>query len=169
MKSWFVLMSLLACIAVIFVSSEAFAINPDNIVGMWLFEEDDKDELIIDSSGNGHDGTLTGPPTKRETGKFGEAVSLEAGNFILVPHADDLSLTSFTVTVWISTEDKGRWSGIVSKAHNNQTRNYLMYMHMDSGKPAISIGDQAADSWHDLGGTTVVNDGLWHHYIYIFS
>ena len=50
---------------------------------------------------------------------------------------------------------------MVAKAHSNETRNYMAYIHIDTGKPAMSQGGGGA--WHDLGAETVVNDGEWHH------
>ncbi len=49
-------------------------ISPDKIVAMWLFDED-KDKIAIDSSGNGHDGSLREHPT-RVPGKFGTACQM---------------------------------------------------------------------------------------------
>ena len=106
----------------IFIAHEGFALRLNDIVGMWLFEEDDEDEIVIDSSGNGHDGIVVGSPEKRENGKFGNAINLSASNYVKIPHSEDLSLQTYTITAWVSTVDKGRWIGIVSKAHNNQTR-----------------------------------------------
>ena len=137
-------------------------VDPETIVGIWLFEEDNKDEVAVDSSGNGHDGAIFGPP-ERDDGKFGSSLKVSSGNYVRVLHSDDLALKTYTVTAWISTKDSGRWIGVISKAHDNPTRNYMIYIHIDTGKPAISIGDKAANSWHDLGATTVVNNGNWHH------
>ena len=137
-------------------------IDPETIVGIWLFEEDSKDEVAVDSSGNGHDGAIFGP-SELDDGKFGSSLKVSSGNYVRVLHSDELALKTYTVAAWISTEDSGRWISVISKAHDNQTRNYMIYIHIDTGKPAMSIGDKAGNTWRDLGATTVVNDGNWHH------
>ncbi len=151
---------LFALIVSVSIAGEAIAIDVESIVGAWLFEEEDRDEEVIDSSGNGHDGIIFGPPEWDE-GKFGSALKLGAGNYVRVPHSEDLALETYTVTMWLSTEDSGRWISMVAKAHDNPTRNYMAYIHIDTGKPAMSQGGGGA--WHDLGAKTVVNDGEWYH------
>lgn len=148
--------------AVDMLANSSYAkIDPETIVGMWLFDEG-KGETVEDSSGNGHDGTITGPPDWGE-GKFGEALNVGAGNFVRVPHSEDLSLKTFTVTAWLSTEVGGAWIGVISKSHDNPTRNYTLYLHQNSDTASISIGNEAAGTWSDKTGATPVNDGEWHH------
>jgi len=164
LKSRLTLTMLLVCMLSVFVVNEGLTnIDFDTIVGIWLFEEDeDEEEKVTDSSGNGHDGIVIGQ-VKWVDGKFNSALEIAPAGYVRVPHSEDLSLSSFTVTAWVSTEDSGRWIGVVSKAYGNETRNYMMYIHMDTGIPAISIGDKDANSWRDLGAKTVVNNGEWHH------
>jgi hypothetical protein len=136
-------------------------IDPDSIVGMWLFDEEDGD-IVGDSSGNGYDGTITGP-TQWTEGAFGSALNVGAGNFVRVPYSEDLTLQSFTVTAWLQTQVGGAWVGVISKSYDNPTRNYTLYLNQDSDTASISIGNEAAASWSDTTGTTPVNDGEWHH------
>lgn len=136
-------------------------IDPGSIVGMWLFDEED-DNIVGDSSGNGHDGTITGP-TEWTEGVFGGALNIGAGNFVRVPHSEDLTLQSFTVTAWLQTQVGGAWIGVISKSYDNQTRNYTLYLHQTSNTASISIGNEAGGSWSDTTGTTPINDGDWHH------
>lgn len=136
-------------------------IDPNTIVGMWLLDET-KGDVISDSSGNKHDGKITGQ-AKWIKGQFGNALEIGAANFAKVLHADDLTLKTFTVTLWMSTKSSGNWIGVLSKSHNNPTRNYTVYIHKDKNTASISIGSEAGGNWNDTSGTTVVNDGEWHH------
>lgn len=157
------LVGIVVLFAVGILASPSYArIDPGTIVGMWLFEEDNEDETVIDSSGNGHDGTIFGPP-ERDDGKLGSALNVGASNYVRVPHAEDLSLKSYTVTAWLSTEDSIRWICVISKTHDESTRNYLMVWQKGTNKPGMCIGDEAGNTWHSLYATTVVNDGEWHH------
>ena len=50
-------------------------VSMDNVVGLWLFDEEEGD-IAIDSSGNGHNGTIKGGPDRID-GKFGGALTFD--------------------------------------------------------------------------------------------
>ena len=162
MKIRYTLTLLLVCTVSISAVDKGFAIDLENIVGMWLFDEGEDEMIVGDSSENGHDGTITGPPEWVE-GKFGDALNIGAGNFVRVPNSEDLSLKTFTVTAWLSTESGGGWIGVISKSHTNETRNYTIYLYENTVTASISIGNEAAGAWSDKTGTTKIDDGEWHH------
>ena len=62
------------------VLSHASKIDPETIVGQWLFDED-KGDKAIDSSGNGHDGQIKGG-NKRVKGKFGHALEVGGDTWV---------------------------------------------------------------------------------------
>ena len=158
----FVLTLLLACMMSVFAVDKALAgIDPGMIVGMWLFDEGEGD-IVGDSSGNGHDGVITGPP-QWTVGQFGDALDTSTISFVTVPHSEDLSLTTFTITVWLSMDGGAGWIGVVSKANQEIDRNYTLFLYDGTGAASISIGDEAGNTWNDGTGTTRVNDGTWHH------
>ena len=67
-------------------------IDPETVVGVWMFETDPKDG-VRDNSGNGHNGEVTGD-VKWVQGKFGEALEFPgvSGNLVSIPHAPELNL-----------------------------------------------------------------------------
>ena len=68
----------------ILVSSSYAKIAPENILGVWLFDEVNGN-IVKDSSKNGKDGTIGGNPTL-VTGKFGKALEFDgASDFVNVP------------------------------------------------------------------------------------
>lgn len=76
------------------------AINPQDIAGLWLFDEG-KDLVAADSSGNGNDGKIDG--AKWVNGQSGSALSFLAGNVVAVPASESIDLTdAITVTAWIN-------------------------------------------------------------------
>ncbi len=73
---------LITFINLIVVLSDA-RINPSNCVGAWLFDEGEENKAI-DSSGKGHDGTITGATWVE--GKFGKALEFDgADDVVIVP------------------------------------------------------------------------------------
>lgn len=69
----------------ILVSSSYAKIDPQAILGVWLFDEIIGGKTVKDSSKNGKDGTIEGNP-KLVGGKFGKALEFDgASDFVDVP------------------------------------------------------------------------------------
>ncbi len=85
------------------VSSEA-RIDPQNIVGMWLFDEDEGD-VAEDSSGNDNHGALTNGP-KWDDGKFGTALEFNgSAAYVNCGNGPTLDITEeLTVVAWVKFE-----------------------------------------------------------------
>lgn len=104
MKAKYSLVAVIFCLAISFsfaVSSEA-KINPKNIIGMWLFDDDEGD-VATDSSGNGNDGTLTNNPDWAD-GKFGSALEFDgATSYVSCGNGPTLDITDdITVMAWVN-------------------------------------------------------------------
>ena len=82
------------------VSSEA-VIEPENIAGMWLFDDGGGD-VAEDSSGNGNDGTLTNG-AEWDTGKFGDGVAFDGlSAHINAGNGPSLDITEeITIMAWV--------------------------------------------------------------------
>lgn len=88
------------------IASQA-AINPKDVAGVWLFDEN-KGEVAKDASGNGNNGTLMGS-TKWIPGKFGSAVAFDGtgSTYVQVPSSDSLNMTNeVSVVFWVKTSKK---------------------------------------------------------------
>ena len=143
-------------------------INPETVVGMWIFDEDE-DDIARDLSANGNDGEIIGG--KREDGKIGEDIRFDGGNSLVrVPHSDELSLRDFTVLSGIKPEVAGKWQYILCKtppAPPPWKRNYSIQVWtgdtflggFDDGVKA----DAGQEPWTGVLGATRVTDDQWHH------
>ena len=140
----------------ILVSSGYAQIDPETIIGTWLFDEGEGD-TAGDSSGNGHDGTLMNGP-KWVQGKFGKALEFDGTNGVQVPHADELSLETFTLMAWINVKKGGAWQQIVTK--QNSPRNYTIGI---SPANLIECAFTVGGSFETALGKTPVDDAQWHH------
>lgn len=86
--------------SLMFTGGNYAAINPETLVGMWLFDEGEGD-VAADSSGNGNNGTIDG--AEWVAGKSGNALSFMLGQCVIVPASPSLDLTDeMTVTLWIN-------------------------------------------------------------------
>ncbi len=154
---------ILACSMLILISFDGFAIDPEAIVGLWPLDEGEGN-TVADLSGNGHDGNIVGTP-KWVGGKFGEALEFNvASDRVLIPHAEELTLMTFTVMAWVKVPAlTGGWQKIVGK-DAWPPRCYVLELRDTNGVPLVSYGNNAAclldartpavdDQWHHLAGT----------------
>ncbi len=90
-------------IALFFAGVSYATIDPATIAGLWLFD-DDEDDIAIDSSGNGNDGTFMGNP-QFVAGKFGKALELDGASAVTIPDSDSLDMDDLiTIMFWVRTE-----------------------------------------------------------------
>ena len=97
---------------------------PPGLVGAWGFDEGDG-TTVGDSSGGGHDGTLSGAGVSWDpAGKNGSALSFDgdSGN-VTIPHASDISLaSSFTLEAWVKPSTLSGYQTIVMKEETSRLR-----------------------------------------------
>ena len=138
-------------------------INPDNITGMWLFNEG-KGGTAKDSSGNGNDGEIHG--AKWVDGKFGKALEFNGtDNWVEVPHSDTVGFkggTSFTITCYFKgTKVAG---ALVGKNYEDTSQILPWYLLWNGGadnKVTLYLRDGASTSFR-ANGTTEIGDDKWH-------
>lgn len=149
-------------IALCFALQSEARIDPESVVGVWLFDNDPK-AGVKDYSGNGHDGVAKGS-VKWVEGKFGEALEFPgaSGNLVEIPHTPELNLVTFTIVAWYKGEATDSWQYLVSKEIPHNSRNYSTGVQKDTGvmMTQITVG---AEQWKTATGRTVLTDGEWHH------
>jgi hypothetical protein len=130
--------------------------------------------IAVDSSGNLHDGTLSGSGiTKGITGNIIDkdtAMTFDgiAGR-IVAPDSVALQFTTaFTIECWIKwTGTPSPFRGILGKYAGNQTGYDLGLGSSDFTKPRMTIRGTGNI---DTGSTgPAINDGLWHHVVFVCS
>lgn len=132
-------------------------IDPETVVGLWFFDEDE-DKVAGDSSENGHDGNITN--AEWVAGKFGSALEF-AGGVVTVPHADDLNLQDHTICFWAKVPNiTGAWQPMVVKADAGPLRNYGLFVDLNNG--AVHYGFSSDKQWKSGTATTPITDGEWH-------
>jgi len=136
---------------------QAFAaVDPADIIGIWLFDEG-SGESTEDGSGNGRDGMLVGKAEWVDEGKFGKAIEFDGG-YVKVEHDDDMSLETFSMTVWVNVPGPVATFQYVVGKESWPDRNYAMWILPDLINVGITSG--AADN-QTAGG--VAADDEWHH------
>jgi hypothetical protein len=140
-----------------------------NLLGYWKFDGD-----TADSSGNGHDGTLTNGASLSDdipAGSSGQSLQVSGGEqHVLVPHSDGLNATeAITIAAWVKPVGDMAWDGILAKSPSdgsglNHAGNYelriengarfLHFLHQQGG---------ADDTAFHQGTASIVPGDQWTH------
>jgi hypothetical protein len=134
-------------------------IDSSTVVGMWTF---DKDGDASDVSGKGHNGKLEGK-VKWVDGKFGKAIDLDGSSFVVVDHANDMNLQTFSLMAWVKTPTLPTdWWTIACK-DGWPNRNYGVYLASGSGLAHHSWTSGATPDNNAVNAVTPVGAKEWYH------
>jgi len=152
---------LLVFIAISVFVFSSYAIDKKIIVSIWQLDEN-KGNVIEDSSENGHNGEIQGD-VKWAKGKFGSALEFpgKGDSYVLIPHDDAFNLTTFSITAWVNLKDNGAYHGLVEKVEGG-TRNFYMAIYPDD--KVFYGGFRANNAWNNALTKTPVLDEKWHHF-----
>ena len=156
----------LICFALVLSPLAQAEIEPEDIVGIWLFDQG-AGKVAQDSSDNGIDGELKGG-VKWVNGKFGKALLFPGidQNFVEVPHEDSLNLTSFSFTLWLKIEATGNYQATFIKTANGLLENYSGYIYAGRKVFWTRFTSGGNTKWgFQKFGTTIITDDKWHHVV----
>ena len=140
MKKLRFLCMIFVVVGMIFTSLSVAEIDPECIMGMWLFDEG-TGKVAEDSSEKGNDGEFFGKPGWVD-GKFGKALEFDGeSDWVQILDAPSLRVTTdVTVMAWIKAERYTfpgvNWQGVIAKSTN--PRSYTIYTDV-GGKFLLSI------------------------------
>lgn len=153
------------------------AIDPDDVVGVWLFDEG-SGEVATDASDKGLDGIIHGNP-KWVNGKFGKALELDgSAAYVEVPEHEN-PREAITVSLWVKslTENWNQHGWMIEKRNafvlhpNTDTKN-VAWAICNGGcwnKPRAwsdnAVGPTDVTDWHMYTATWDSVTGEWFIYI----
>jgi hypothetical protein len=151
----------------VLANSSHAVITPESVAAMWLFDEGGGD-LIEDSSGNGHEGTLS-MATERIDGKFGEALKFSGGDSIQIPDDERLNFgtDNFAVVLWFSFSEAQDWNRLVRERDPNPWGSGFYGWEIQTEQLMIHFSLDDADGNHQKTNYDGVGDGEWHHGVMI--
>ena len=163
------------CFAYLVMSIDA-AVDPETVVGAWMFEEG-SGEVAKDSSGNELNGSILGNP-KWEDGAFGMALALDGSTYVEVPGHEN-PRDAITISLWVksNTETWNQHGWFVEKRnafvlHPNQNTKVVAWALCNGGcwnKPGgwndKSTGPDNITQWHMYTTTFDSASGKWIIYI----
>ena len=170
----------LVCIGLIFVGltgQSIAAIDPNTIVGLWMFD-DGSGDIAEDSSGNGFDGTLINGPAW-VNGKFGKALEFDGTGPHVKTTAHESPTEAITVSAWAkSATETWNVQGWLAEKRNAYIMHPVvgtrdMAWCFSNGTPwnlphswdTGAVGPDDITEWHMYTGTYDSATGEWKIYI----
>ena len=139
---------------------------PPGLVGAWGFNEGDG-TTVADSSGAGHDGTLSGAGvTWDPAGKNGSAISFDGGSGkVTIPHASDISFgSSYTLEAWVKPSTLNGYQTILMKEQTSGCAYWLQTVDAD-----ISSGFNNGGCAEHRSGSPAIRLNRWSHLAAVFN
>ncbi len=130
------------------------------LVAHWRLD-DGSGTTAVDSSGNGHDGTLLLDP-QWVAGKYGAALEFAgiSGQRVEMEGYDGiLGTQNRTVMAWIKTTGYGDW---ISWGQNTNTQKWIGRINDNAGNGTVGALRTECSGGYIIS-TTVLTDGEWHH------
>ncbi len=143
----------------IFTSLVGAKFAPEDLVGAWLFDQNND---ANDMSGNGHNGKADGK-VKWVNGKFGMAIELDGTNAIIIEHANDLSLQTYTLLAWVNipTAPTDWWTVVAKDGWPN--RNYGMWLASGTALLHNSFASGGGPDNNYVDAVTPIKIKEWQH------
>jgi len=166
LRSKLVLASAMSILFMAFLAGPVWAVESDEVVGIWLFDGGSED-VAVDSSENGYDGEIR-PAVKRDDGKFGNALlfpgTVTANSYVTIPHQESLNLEEHSITAWINVEPTaGDWQIIMAKWNPHDVRNYSILTNQNTGTFFAQLTSGGAAQWKTADTNIDVTDEQWYH------
>jgi len=160
------------CISFIIVSlmfaGQSYAdVDPETIVGIWLFDEGEGD-VAIDSSGNGNDGMLNGPEWTNES-KFGGALEFNgAGTYIEFATGESMKTQHLTFMAWFNTRKLDGYGHIFQTGNDwDDMAGCVFRVHQEGyAQSALAFGPGNTATW--LNGPALEAD-TWYHMVLTYD
>jgi len=152
------------CIATLFIGlflcqQSSFAkIDPANIIGIWLLD-DDSGKIAKDSSENGFDGQIKG--TKLTDGKFGKALNFSPNDTVNITLGKGSITNKVTFILWLNFNDLAGQQNYLS-LYDQSTNRYVPY------KTIANELHFWSNLW-DVPSTVFVSAKTWYHVANVYD
>jgi hypothetical protein len=134
-------------------------IEPESILGMWLFDEG-KGDTAKEAFTKKNDGTLENGP-KWVKGKFGTALEFDGVDDHVLVSNFNLPEDNWSISSWVK---RGNLGGIWISHNKTRTANnnlHLFFRGGNNGKPEIDYYNNA------LVANNIVDEGDWAHIVFV--
>jgi len=155
-KMFFLYISIIICTFMFLQNSNA-QIDPEFIVGIWTL--DGGEDVAIDSSENGRDGDIQN--AEWDEGKFGQALSFEKGDTVVVPLGEGVITDQVSIILWLKFLVLNGQQNYFSIWDNSDNR-YVPY------KTSANELHFWSNSW-DVASGVIVEKNTWYHVANVYD
>ncbi|MBR9692832.1 DUF2341 domain-containing protein [Candidatus Woesearchaeota archaeon] len=138
------------------------------LLGSWHFNEG-SGTVAKDSSGNGHDGTLTNSPTWTTSGVEGDSLSFVGPTLRYVDIGDDAAFQQnrYTVSAWVNIPSTiYETQTVVGRRDAWDETNYMVRIVSSTGRPQIThVRPDIGNTIDSVTGTTDLRNAGWKHVV----
>lgn len=156
----------LIVISLIFTFQSYVRFNPEEALGIWLFDEGKGDE-VKDFSGHGYDGKLVNKP-KWVDGKFGKALSFDGVNqYVEMNDPVNIPEMNHSISVWVNPGDTQRTNSSILGNHTEPALGYNMQQNDGNVNLFYSSyggGGKWSGAGEGAGCSTQLTAGVWQHF-----
>ena len=147
------LIALASCVLALALVGRASA----DLVGHWRLD-DGSGTTAVDSSGNGHDGTLFGDPQWVE-GVYGGALQFAGSpDKVDIPYSEQLNPEAFSMSLWANVDPSGaNHRAPISSRNDPPQQGYIIYVEPDN-----TWHFWTGPGWDNLAGPAAAL-GEWTH------
>jgi prepilin-type N-terminal cleavage/methylation domain-containing protein len=133
-------------------------------VGVWSFETLETGNIVLDSSGYGNNGTVTGATLVAGMEQLGNALSFDGNDGVSMGDRAMLEPGSITVEAWVSPSVAipADWSTIVAKGYQTTYTEY--WLHYRAGYFRLEFGNGTTNRTAVCPAVTI-SPGGWYHVV----
>ena len=118
---------------------------------------------VLDSSGNDHNGTISGGVTW-VAGRKGNAIKLDGVNgFVLLPTGIVSALTDMTLATWVQLEVAADWQRIIDFGNNRTVQMFLVPQNKETGVMRFVLTTAGKAGQQLVNGPSPLPVGVWKH------
>ena len=146
-------------VSLMFAGISDAKIDPETIVGAWLFDEN-KGDTAKDASGNVNDGTLLESP-KWVEGKFGSALEFDGTNGVEIANPENFEFLTWTYVLWFKAAAGGDYPNLIGRQFANA---HGWTIHLDPAGATFRIRIDTDGGINQVPTVPkIVRDDEWHH------
>lgn len=140
-----------------------FMMNFDNVSSLG-----ENDTHVVDLSGHGNNGTVSGGNYTTPNGRFGGAMQFDGSNdYVKVLYNPTMNFGGyFTMSAWVKTTNTKREQIMCM---DNWQIERIMQFRIESNNVSVILGHGGSLDQTIRGNTTEVNDGVWHNIVYVHN
>lgn len=164
-------MKVLGMMSLMLVVLAVTSVGQAALVGHWTFDE--AGGPVLDSSGNGFNGTIVGTVTRGQPGKIGGAYLFAGAGWVDLGVGTVTSkITNYPITIsyWVNSTNTAGTRCAVWMGKRLTDTQYLQ-TGMKNGNANAAYRNTEFDlaaAWKDRGTTATEANGAWHHIVAVY-